>query len=200
MLSAAAAHADTRSTELLGGMAAKIGGWKQYRVEFMLRADPGAKAVAGNYVVSGRRYRLSVEDREVYGDGTTKYEVNKTDREVLVDRVDPGDKSILSNPTDVFRFSDDVFTHNYSGAVTYAGRKCEKVTLRPKDAGSAVTGIDLWLDARTMLPVAVSYRMEGVSTPVSIDVTAIVPLQSVAEGELRFDRSKYRGFEVIDFR
>ncbi len=195
-----AAHADERSKALLTKMGAAIRGWKQYQVEFTLHAGEASKPIPGNFKVSGQKYYLSVEDREVYCDGTIKYEVNRTDKEVTVDQVDPKDKSILANPTRAFDFSDDVFTHSYGGQTTFGGKKCDVVILRARSADDPILEIKLMLDAASGLPAAVSYRMENVSEPVQIDVTSIKPAEVLPESQFRFDRSKYKGYEVIDFR
>ncbi len=196
----AAAHADDRSRALLDKMGGQIASWKQYTVEFSLQPDPSSPVITGACSVSGQRYKMSVAGREVYGDGATRWEVNPTDREVIVDRADPADQGVLANPTAIFSFPDALFTHSYTGETKVAGRKCEVVQIRPRDGKTPVGSVTLSIDSQSGLPVALSYRLSGVSATVEVKIVKIAPLTALPAGGLRFDRNSYKGYEVVDFR
>jgi hypothetical protein len=200
LFAALTASADDKSSALLSKMAATIGGWKSYRVEFSLKADDAAKPVAGDYTVSGRTYHMQAGGNELFGDGKLKYQVDHANREVTVDRVDPADRSIMADPTRIFEFSDASFSHAYAGQQTWRGRRCDSVKLTAKESGSPLSAITLMIDAGTGLPAGLSYKVEGVSQPVEIDVIRIAPLADTADAGLKFDKSRYKGYEIMDFR
>lgn len=200
VLSALIGSADTRSSQIMERMASIIKQYGQYQVEFAFRADAASQPVTGRCVVQGDKYYLSAEGMEVYCDGKVKYEVNNGYKEVTVDRVDPADKSILANPAKVFDFPDAMFSHSYSAAGNVGTSKCDMITLKPKDTDSAIVEITLSVDQSTGLPLRISYRLDGVSSAVSVDIYSIKRLESVPAAQFTFDKSKYKSFEIIDFR
>ncbi len=191
-LTMSSAVADTRSTQIIERMGATIKGWKNYAVEFRLEAS---QQVEGRYVVGGERYYLQVEQTEVYCDGRTRWEVNNAYREVTIDRVDPKDKSILSNPTQVFDFPDAAFSHTFGGIE----RGGEAIVLTPKNSGN-IQQIKLLVDPASGLPKAVEYRLDQASEPIRIEVVSIGPEANLPASRFIFDKAKYPGFEIIDFR
>ena len=52
---------------------------------------------------------MRVGDAEAYSDGVSKWEVDPSKREVVVDVVDTQSRSLLGNPTRAFDFLDDAF-------------------------------------------------------------------------------------------
>lgn len=180
-----AAQADQRSSQIVERMSACLRGWGGYSVEFVI------EGVAGRYVVSEQRYYLQVQQTEVYCDGSTRREVNGADREVIVDRVDARDRSILSNPTQVLDFPDAAFTHRFGGM---SGSN-QVVLLTPRQEGAA-RQIRLEVSPQTGLPTSIEYTMEQASEPVAIAIRGIRPEASLPV----FDAAKYNGYEIIDFR
>ncbi len=200
LFSALAADADVRSSEVLGKMAAAIKAMKSYRVDFTLYADRTAKGVKGSYTVSGESYRVEAGGAEVFSDGKVRYEVNPVDMEVAIDEVNPSDNTIMGNPVRVFDFPADTFYHTYGDAAVVDGRAVDIVNVFPRGEASGVVQITLRIDASTRLPVQISYRLEGVSSPVKVDIDSVKPVSGNVEQLFRFDRSKYKSYEIIDFR
>lgn len=200
MLLPVLAFADGNSTAIIAKLSSLFGGYKNYEVQFTAKVDDGAGSVPGRYVVSGDRYYITVEDRQVYSDGKQKYEVNDTDREVTIDVINPKDKDLLSNPTRAFEFVDGSYTHTYKGETTYAGKKCAVVVLKPVAVGAPIQEITLMVDATSGQPVGVRYRIEGVTSPVEVTVRKITQLPSVSQSMFTFDKNRHKGYEIIDFR
>ena len=80
---------------------------KAYTVTFAVEGDDFA--AEGSYAVEGDRYYMRVGDAEAYSDGVSKWEVDPSKREVVVDVVDTQSRSLLGNPTRAFDFLDDAF-------------------------------------------------------------------------------------------
>lgn len=200
-LTAVVAGADERSSALLDRLSSLIGGYGNYRVEFTVYVlGLAPQQIEGYYLVNGDKYYITVEDREIYCDGKLKYEVSGADREVTLDRVDPADRNILSNPTRAFEFLDGAFTHAYRGEATADGKRCDEVVLHPSDKTLGLSEVTLDVDRATGLPVRLSYRLEGSDAPIGIGIDRIVPGAAADPAVFVFDRSRYKGFEIIDFR
>lgn len=200
VMCAAVAAADTRSGELLSALSSKIGGFKSgYQVKFRV-AIQGQGAVDGEYIVSGDKFYIKIENREIYSNGRVKYEVNGDDREVVVDNVNPNDKDILTNPTRAFEFLGGNFVHSYTGRGAAGARACEVVVLKPTAKGTPYSDITLMIDRANGLPAQISYRMAELSSDVMITVLSFSERTELKESVFNFDKARYKGFEVIDFR
>lgn len=200
-LAALCANADERSSALLNKLSSLIGGYGNYRVEFTVYIpDLQPQQIEGYYLVNDDKYYISVEESEVYCDGKIKYEVNRADREVTIDAVNPAERNILSNPTRAFEFLDGSFTHSAQGEVLVEEKRCDRILLRPVDKALGLSEVTLDVDRQSGLPVRLAYRLEGSSAPISIGIDRIVPHAAADPSVFAFNRSKYKGFEMIDFR
>jgi hypothetical protein len=203
------AFADEKSSALLTALSGKVASWGDYRVEFTVSI--GSEPLSGSYEVSGRSYHLVTPDIELFCDGTTRWEVNRLDREVAIDRVDPADRTVLGNPTRLFDFMDGSYTHRYIGAALINGVSCERIELKETalmggsstnasgGAGSGQT-IDVYLSTATGLPVRVGYTIGLMSTEAAIDVVRITPRITLDRAAFGYDPKRYAGYEIIDFR
>jgi len=199
-----AGRADDRSTAILQKISTTLNGYKNYEVafSFVVRNSPSdvSSPITGSYVVSGEKYYIDLDMREVYCDGKTKYEVDRENREVTIDKVNPADRSFLANPTQAFDFLDGTFTHRFEEKQSYGGKSCDMIALTAVDKSSGLSDARLYVDCHTGLPASVIYAVGGSSSEIEVTVKKITPLSSVAPKRFIFDRSRYGDFELIDFR
>ena len=198
LLIVSAAFADAQSDKVLSKLAAAVKSLGDYRVEFTIGVE--GNDLTGAYVVSGNRYYMKTDDYEVVCDGLVKYEINSLDEEVLVDGVNPADRSLLSNPTRAFDFLGASFKAYYKGEESAGGVLCDVIRLKPNDLDSPYSEIEVSVNRKTSLPVSMVYMTESFSDDVVVAVRSIASERSVDESLFKFDRSKYKGYEIIDFR
>lgn len=203
------AKADEKSDTMLAALAQKIAGWGDYRVEFSVTIDE--QSLAGSYEVSGAKYHVTTPDMELFCDGVIKWEVNHPDREVAIDAVDPGDRTVMGNPTRLFDFLDGSYIHRYVGPALIDGVSCERIELTettPATSGSGTSDgssgtaqkIDVFLSAKTGLPVRIGYAIGFMSTDATVDVVRITPRITLDKASFGYDPKRYSGYEIIDFR
>ncbi len=197
LLAAVSVFADGRSDEILKALQTKVAGLGTYRVEFSVTVD--GKALKGTYEVSGASYRIITPDVEVYCDGRTKYEVSLLDEEVLVDSVDPNDRTILGNPTRLFDFLDGTFTHKYIGKALVNGINCDEVELR-QTAAKEGEKLNAFISSSTGLPIRLVYWLDNLNTDAVVDIIKITPRITLDEKEFWFNPERFQGYELIDFR
>lgn len=190
--------ADAKARDLLGKLSERIAALGDYRVEF--RADAEGGEVKGIYLVSGRKFRITTPDFDVIGDGAARYEINHGLEEVVVDNMDTTDINILSNPTRAFEFAAAGFIPTYGGQLAEGGRSLELLRLEPAFEGSAITSVELFIDRLSGLPARLSYGVEGLDGDVDIVIVKFESAVEIPQSDFRFDRSAYRGYEVVDFR
>ena len=86
---------DAPARKVAGELAARFRAMKAYTVTFAVEGDDFA--AEGSYAVEGDRYYMRVGDAEAYSDGVSKWEVDPSKREVVVDVVDTQSRSLLGN-------------------------------------------------------------------------------------------------------
>ena len=126
---------DAPARKVAGELAARFRAMKAYTVTFAVEGDDFA--AEGSYAVEGDRYYMRVGDAEAYCDGVSKWEVDPSKREVVVDVVDTQSRSLLGNPTRAFDFLDDAFR---SELLPSEG-EVRRLRLTPVDKGAAMSSI-----------------------------------------------------------
>lgn len=180
--------ADGKGDALLAQMSAKIKAMGTYEVVF--NVSVGEFKSEGRYMVSGKAYQLTLGDVDVYCDGTDRYEINRTQEEITVDKINLSERNILNNPVGGLDFIGEEF----SSAVVSQDEKATVVNLvRKQDANN--TSIEVTVNTSTGLPTRIVYRMAG--DAITVDLKSIRPSSAPLQ---RFDKSDYPGYEIIDFR
>ncbi len=206
--------ADEKSNTLLTALQKKVASWGDYRVEFTVTIDD--QTLKGTYEVSGASYHVVTPDIELYCDGSTRWEVSRTDREVAIDRIDPSDRTVMGNPTRLFDFLDGSYTHRYIGAALINGTSCERIELKDRsmtpdistEASTTDTTvfpevsqtIDVFLSTATGLPLRVGYTIGFMSTEATVDIVKITPNVTLDRAAFNYAPGRYTGYETIDFR
>lgn len=176
------------ASQAIKELGARVKAMGDYNAEFEVRAE--GRTLRGAYAVSGSRFWMHTAAYDAMSDGISRWEVNHGDKEVLIDRVDPADGNVLANPTRAFEFAPGEFS-----AVSRNG----EIVLTPRNEHNAMQAITLVLNHSTGLPDEVRYRQDGLREEI------IVKIRKIAKGlpsgtTFSFDRSKYKGYEEVDFR
>ena len=169
----------TQAVKSLGG----------YAVQFTVTVED--YKASGEYVVSGQNYSLTLGNIEVYGDAVCRYEVDKSRREVAIDRVDKTSKNILNNPASAFDFIDS----EYVAEIVSENENEVTLRLTPSLNGAQSGVVELTVDSRTNLPKSIVYRPAGES--IRVDIAKIA---TTAAAPKRYNPEEVKGFEIIDFR
>ena len=109
------AHADEKSAKLIRTLSDKIASGKAYEILFTASMENEFSDVAGRIVVSGDRYYVHVNDYELFCDGKLLYTYNSNEDEVTIEKPDPNDHSLLSNPSRFFKMDEQYFDNAYKG-------------------------------------------------------------------------------------
>lgn len=189
ILAAGMAAAAGDAGEVLRALSAKIRSMPGYAVEFSLRS--GTKTVRGQYTVRGDAFYMKFGEAEVYSDGKIRREVDPDKNEVVVDAVDPKSHNILNNPTRAF----DLAPEQFAAELVEQTPQKSVVRLTPNDKAGGVTTVVLTVDAKSGLPVALSYMLDH--ERIEVEIHAFGPTDRAPR---KFRAADYAGFETIDFR
>lgn len=192
-----AVRADEKSDVVLKRIESKLSEYDSYEVLFDAAAGD-MMDVSGSYIVSGFRYRITVDEQVHFSDGVNRYEIHDGDREVVIDRADLSSRNIFSNPARAFEFAGEDFEGTWLRREEIAGRECDVIQLLPRRKGYGSAAITLYAGVKEGLPVAVTYDYDG--EQVDIAIVSINRLDSVDDSLFEFREALYPGYEIIDFR
>ena len=180
--------ADERSQSVLRSVAEYVQALGEYEAEF--------DVVAGDYETNGRygvlddTYHIEVAQAEVYSDGKVRYEVDHDRREVNIDVMDLASRNILDNPTRCFDFVGD----NYASTIYSEAGSDVTLLLRAND--ETIEGdIYLTVDSATGRPRKIAYVLYD--DRIEVTITSLERRRNLVR---RYDESKYKGYEIVDFR
>ena len=180
--------ADERSQSVLRSVAEYVQALGEYEAEF--------DVVAGDYETNGRygvlddTYHIEVAQAEVYSDGKVRYEVDHDRREVNIDVMDLASRNILDNPTRCFDFVGD----NYASTIYSEAGSDVTLLLRAND--ETIEGdIYLTVDGKTGRPRKIAYVLYD--DRIEVTITSLERRRNLVR---RYDESKYKGYEIVDFR
>lgn len=173
---------------VLRRVAQYVAGLGSYDAE--VDVSSGEYKASGRYSVAGDAYHITLDGAEVYSDGKTRYEVDNERREVSVDVVDLESRNILDNPTRCFDFVGDDY-------VAATEREADgQVTLRLKARDEELEGeILLTVDAKSGKPMSISYLLYD--DRIDIKIRKLESRKAKIKG---FEKSDYKGYDIIDFR
>ena len=184
------AAAQDRAAATIEALAAEFRAKSAYEVDFEVAV--GEYSTRGSYAVEGERYRLTLGDAEVYGDGAVRYEIDNRRREVTINLVDATSRNMLDNPVHAF----DFLGSEYAPTLVSEHDGATVVMLAPAAGNAAPAGsITLTLSTAGLQPRSICYDFDGERIAVRIDrIGAPRPAFSA------FDRADYADYEWIDFR
>ena len=188
LLSMATASADERSQAVLRGVAEYVRTLGSYDATFTVVA--GDYQTMGHYSVAGDNYHIVVGQAEVYADGKVRYEVDHDLEEVNIDEMDVTSRNILDNPTRCFDFVGDEYSSMISTEIG------NDLTLVMRANDTTLEGdIYLTVDKQTSRPRKIVYVLYD--DRIEVTITTLVRRKTEVE---KYNASKYRDYEIIDFR
>ena len=178
----------SRAQELLQRMTAAFRAMPAYEVEFSL-TGAGGQQVDGRFAVEGEQYYIALDDAEVFGTGTLRYEVDHRRRETVIAPVEGQTSNLLSDPPHAF----DFVASQYGATLTDERTGEAVLQLQPVKGGEA--SIRLTLDTQTALPSAIRYEMSD--TAIAVGIRSVRRLTTPLP---HYDRQATADYETIDFR
>nr|WP_290016500.1 hypothetical protein [uncultured Alistipes sp.] len=190
MLLPTAVLAQSRAEEVVAALSAQMRALEGYEIGFEVAM--GEYRGTGSYFVSGDSYYLVMGDNEVFADGSTRFEVSNSRREIIVGETDAASRSLLDNPVRAFDFLDS----EYAPSLLWERDGATAVQLTPTAGSGAPTGnITLVVATASLRPQSIVYDFDG--GQVTVRILRFGPFA----GPLRtFDRAAYPDYEWIDFR
>jgi outer membrane lipoprotein carrier protein len=128
------AQDEDKAKEILDKASAKMKGYSTLTIKFGLTiktvdSDDPIKQ-NGTIQIKDGKYKLDMDDQEVYNDGKTITTFLEEDNECYTSEVDEADEDFIS-PEDLLTIWEDGYKFKYGGDTEYAKEKCDVIFLYP---------------------------------------------------------------------
>jgi outer membrane lipoprotein-sorting protein len=152
----------------------------------------------GAVTMKGNRYRVSMDGMEIYSDGRTTWNYDKSANEVTVDNVNTSGSAMT--PQKMFtNFYDKDFFYKLNGEKRVGGRTLQEVELTPTDKTRPYFKVYVLIDKATNT-INTARFLEKSGGRYSYTITSLKQATTVADSYFTFDKSKFPGVEVVDLR
>lgn len=193
---------DPAATAVLNAVSAKFKTFSTVQATFSYKVENAAgKALSsqtGTVWMKGTRYKLSFGGQEIFSDGKTVWNYDKSANEVTISDLDAS--SGMITPQKLFtNFYDKDFYAVLNGEKKIGAKTIQEIEMTPVDKGKAFHKVYLQVDkaAKTIYSTKV---LENGGNRYTYTVNSMKTNQAIADGQFTFDKSKYPGVEVIDNR
>ena len=200
LLAARGAFSADDPQEILGSVRKKYDTIRDAELKFTQRtrfpqSSLEQRARGTLFLKKEHKYRIETEDQTVVTDGETVWSYSVSNRQVLIDRFKPSDRSF--SPERILGGATDEYTAAVIGREKAAGTECIVLKLVPRGEGSLVSVLRLWVDPSEWL----------VRTAELTDVNGKITTYTVSDIKLnpglsdsRFVMQIPEGAEVVDMR
>lgn len=199
------AHAqkDPKAKAILDGVSKKyqsLDGLKAtFEYTFIHEWDGINQTNTGEVAVKGDKYRLNLEDQEIFNNGKTSWTLIKSDsyKEVTISDVDTDFDELT--PSNIYNLYRKGYNYRLLGDRNVNGRSIQEVELTAEKPGAQIQRVKLMVDKATndLIGWEMHDNTGGLLKYKFKDVDSRVKL---SDSYFAFDKTKHPGVEVIDLR
>jgi outer membrane lipoprotein carrier protein len=186
--------------EILDSVRKKYDGIRDAELKFTQRTRfPGStleqRAKGTLYLKKEHKYRIETDDQIVVTNGETVWSYSVPNRQVLIDRFKPSDRSF--SPERILGGATDDYAATVRGREKSGNTECIVLNLLPKGEASLVKSLRLWIDpSEWLVRTAELTDVNGKVTTYTVSDITLNPGLS----DSRFVLQIPEGAEVVDMR
>ena len=152
----------------------------------------------GSVVMKGNKFKVSMDGLEIFSDGRTVWNYDKSANEVTVNNLSEGGSGMT--PQKIFtNFYDNDFYYKLNGIKKIGSKTVQEIELTPTDKTRPYHKVYVWVDKATNSIYSARF-LEKSGGRYSYTINTLKPTSSMADAEFVFNKSKYPGVEVVDLR
>ncbi len=193
---------DPAAKQVLDGVSNKFKTFNSVQAGFTYKVeDAKGKAMStkkGKVSMKGNKYKVSFGGQEIFSDGNTVWNYDKTSNEVTINNVDASGSALT--PQKLFtNFYDNDFLYLLNGEKKIAGKTMQEIEMTPTDKSKPFHKVYLQVDkaAKTIYSTKV---LENGGNRYTYTVSNMKTNGALTDNQFTFDKSKYPGVEVVDLR
>ena len=201
-LSMLAQSNDPEAKKVLDNVSAKFKTYKSVQASFTYKVeDANGKVMStktGTIWMKGTKYKVTFGGQEIYSNGATVWNYDKSAKEVTINNVDASSGSIT--PQKLFtNFYDKDFLYLLNGEKKVGKKTVQEIEMTPTDKSKNFHKVYLQIDksAKTIYSTKV---LEKAGNRYTYTVSNMKTNGSMADNLFVFDKKKYPGVEEVDLR
>lgn len=193
---------DPEAKRLLDAVSAKFKTYAAPQATFTYKVENAqGKALStkkGTVTMKGNKFRVSMDGAEIYSDGKTVWNYDKSANEVTVNNVAEGGAGMT--PQKMFsNFYDKDFYYKLNGTKTEGGKTLSEIELTPTDKTRPYHKVYVLVDKGGNSIYSARF-LEKSGGRYSYTINSLKPSSTIADADFAFNKSKYPGVEVVDLR
>lgn len=193
---------DPAAKKVLDAVSSRFRTYKSPQASFTYKVENAQGKVLstkkGAVTMKGNRYKVNMDGMEIYSDGKTTWNYDKSSNEVTVDNVNQNASAMT--PQKLFtNFYDKDFYYKLNGERKEGARTLQEIELTPTDKTRPYHKIYVWVDKNANMIYSAKF-LEKAGGRYSYTIDTMKGDATVADNYFVFDKSKYPGVEVVDLR
>jgi outer membrane lipoprotein-sorting protein len=192
------------SKEILDKLSAKAKTFKTITSDFTSTLNNPKAGInqtnTGSVKVKGSKYYVNMGDYQIWCDGKTVWNYNKSDNSVTIDNLEDV-KDGGFDPSEMFTIWEKNFKHEMKNAnATVDGVNCYQIALNPNDAkNKSYHTITLYIDKAKMEVFKVEVKTRENAT-ITYKIKNFKSTNELPDTDFNFNKSKFPGVEENDNR
>jgi chaperone LolA len=193
---------DPAAKAILDAVSAKFKTFTSVQAGFIYKVeDAKGKAMSaktGTIWMKGTKYKVSFGGQEIFSDGKTVWNYDKSSNEVTISTIDASGNGIT--PQKLFtNFYDKDFLYLLNGEKKIGAKTIQEIEMTPTDKSKTFHKVYLQIDkaAKTIYSTKV---LENAGNKYTYTVSSMKTNGAMADNVFVFDKKKYPGVEEVDLR
>ena len=202
IFSAAQTSSDPAAKVILDAVSAKFKTFKTVQASFTYKVENAIgktlSTKTGTILMKGTKYKVSFGGQEIFCDGTTIWNYDKSANEVTISKLDASTGMIT--PQKLFtNFYDKDFLYILNGEKKVGKKTIQEIEMTPVDKSKPFHKVYVQIDkaAKTIYSTKV---LENAGNRYSYTVSTMKTNILLADNLFVFDKTKYPGVEEVDLR
>jgi outer membrane lipoprotein-sorting protein len=193
---------DPAAKKVLDAVSAKFKTFKVPQASFTYTVENAqGKALStkkGMVTMKGNKYKVSLDGLEIFSDGRSTWNFDKSSNEVTIDNVNTSSSAMT--PQKMFtNFYDKDFYYKMNGEKKIGTKTIQEIELTPIDKNRPYHKVYIQVDKATKTLYSAKF-LEKTGGRYSYTVNSLKQNVTVSDAFFSFDKAKFPGVEVVDLR
>lgn len=193
---------DPAAKKILDAVSSKFKTYKAPQASFTYKVENSqGKALStkkGTVIMKGVKYKVTMDGLEIFSDGKTMWNYDRSANEVTVNNVDASANAMTPQKL-LTNFYDQDFYYKYNGEKKQGNKTVQEIELTPIDKSRPFHKVYLTVD-KSSKTISSARFLEKAGGRYTYTINSMKTSASVKDSDFSFDKSKYPGVEVIDLR
>ena len=193
---------DPEAKKMLDAVSAKFKTYKSPQASFTYQVENAQGKVMstkkGSVIMKGNKYKVQMDGLEIYSDGKTVSNYDKSTNELTIDNVNSSGNSMT--PQKLFtNFYDKDFYYKLNGQKKIGNKTVEEIELTPTDKTRPFHKVYVYIDKGSNSIQSARF-LEKTGGRYSYTITSLKTNANISDTEFNFDKAKHPNVEVVDLR